>query len=684
MLEKILARRARWRGEHASAAYPERAEPEPSRLDRLITDFHGSVAFALARGRDADLARMADAVDAFAPDFQRLSDDQLRPTADGLRAELTRRGFALAIAARSFALIRETSARVLGLRHHRSQLMGGWAMLKGGLAEMETGEGKTITALLPAATAALANHPVHVVTVNAYLAERDAAQLRPVYEALGLTVGLVQPGQGPDERRAAYDCDVAYCTNSDLVFDYLRDRMALGQRRGRSRILIDELLNAGAGSASSPLLLRGLQFAVVDEADSVFIDEAKTPLVLSGGRSIGGDSYFYNLALSFARQLVRDEDFHLEGGSHAARLTTQGQLRLVQLVAGAGSAADDVLWRSRRARHELAEQALAALHLYRLDQHYIVAGGKVQIVDEYTGRVMPDRSWERGLHQMIEAKEACEVTEQRRTQARITYQRFFRRYLKLSGMSGTAGEAAGELAAVFGLKVVRIPTHRRLRRRHLGTRLYATAAEKWQAVTVQVQQMRRAARPVLIGTRSVAASERVSHLLIQAGLAEHDVLNARQDKREADIVAAAGGPGRITVATNMAGRGTDIKLAPEVAKSGGLHVILTEFHESARIDRQLFGRCARQGDPGSVEAIVSLEDELFVRFVGPGWRRLAAVLIATRHFPGCGDGLSRHVGGLLRWYAQRNAERLHAKIRRQTVDQDRLFDKSLAFAGKSE
>jgi preprotein translocase subunit SecA len=284
---------------------------------------------------------------------------------------------------------------------------------------------------------------------------------------------------------------------------------------------------------------------------------------------------------------------------------------------------------------------------------------------------------------MIEAKEGRDISGQRKTMARITYQRFFRRYLRMSGMSGTVGEAAGELWAVYGLKVIRIPTHRPLRRRHLGTRLLATGAEKWSAVIEQAAAMAAAHRPVLIGTRSVQASELVSTLLASAGLA-HDVLNARQDKQEAEIVAAAGQAGRITVATNMAGRGTDIKLRADVIEAGGLHVILTEFHESARIDRQLFGRCARQGNPGSVEAIVSLEDELFLRFVGPRLRAVAEFLLRPRPGQGADGRIFRRLGELLRSVAQRNAERMHAKTRRETVEQDRRYDKSLAFAGKSE
>jgi preprotein translocase subunit SecA len=678
MFEAILPSRELWPGAESVGPYAERAEPEQSKIDRFISESYAALGARFQRKGSAQLRRVADAVDAKASQFAAMNDLELRTAADQLRTELTRHGFERAIAVRAFALIRETSARRLGLRHHRSQIMGGWAMLNGGLAEMETGEGKTITALLPAVTAALAGNLVHVITVNEYLAERDAEQTRPVYEALGLTVGMVRREQSTEDRMVAYGCDVAFCTNSDLVFDYLRDRMALGHCRGRPRVLVNELLEEPKRASERSLLLRGLHFVIIDEADSVLIDEAKTPLILSGGND-EPDVARYQLALAFARELVNGVDFTIDESRNSVLLAARGRQRLAEMVSVKTWSAKDFLWQSRRARNELLEQALFALHRFRLDKHYIVAEGKVQIVDEYTGRVMPDRSWERGLHQMIEAKEGCEISGQRRTQARITYQRFFRRYLRLSGMSGTVGESAGEFWAVYGLKVVRIPTHRPLQRSDLGTRLIATSAEKWRMVIERAQEMRQNGRPVLIGTRSVAASEQVSQLLIDAGLS-HEVLNARQDKQEADIVAAAGQARSITVATNMAGRGTDIKLKPEVIDAGGLHVILTEFHESARIDRQLFGRCARQGNPGSIEAIVSLQDELFLRFVSPRLQRLAGLLARRVR----GERMSRRLGGLLRWIAQRNAERLHARTRRDTVEQDKRFDKNLAFAGKSE
>jgi preprotein translocase subunit SecA len=346
----------------------------------------------------------------------------------------------------------------------------------------------------------------------------------------------------------------------------------------------------------------------------------------------------------------------------------------------------DGLWAVTRAREDRFMQALSALHSFERDTHYIVADDKVQIVDEYTGRIMPDRSWEGGLHQMIETKEGVPLSGRRTTIARITYQRFFRRYRRLAGMTGTGTEIAGELRAYFDLRTVKVPTHRPVRRQFLGLRLFRHAQAKWAAVVASALSLARppgggAGRPVLIGVRSVEDSERLSHLLDEAGL-EHVVLNARQDAEEAGIIARAGEAGRVTVATNMAGRGTDIRLGPGVADAGGLHVILTEFHESSRIDRQLYGRAGRQGDLGSCEAIVSLEDDLFTRFAPWGValvRRLDARLSA-RH----GEQVAPAHGHWLRFVAQQRAEMQHAATRRIQVAQDRDIDKSLAFAGVSE
>jgi preprotein translocase subunit SecA len=659
-----------WRtAERGPAPYPERADPRETAFDRRLLALGASLKRPLPntlRGARA----LVDEVERLQPATDALGSEALREAALALRPALLRRGFEPALVARSFALVRAAAYRELGMRHFPVQVLGGHAMLSGLLAEMETGEGKTLTATLPAATAALAGLPVHVITVNDYLSARDGGALRPVYEALGLTVGVAQQEQEPDERRAAYAADITYCTNKDIGFDYLRDGIVLASSRGRGRLLLQKML--GQGDRIDRLLLRGLAFGIVDEADSVLIDEAKTPLVISGANDDAGEAQLYADVLAIARKLVAGEDFIVDARERSARLTPHGRERLQAL-----SIALPPPWNSARGREELAQQALSALYLFELDVHYLVRDGKVMIIDEYTGRVLPDRSWERGLQQLVEAKEGCEVSGRRTTVARITYQRLFRRYLRIAGMSGTATEVAPELEAVYGLKVARIPTNRPVLRRDLGVQLFATRARKWQAVADALVRVRQEGRPVLVGTRSVAASEDLAAVLAGRGI-DHVVLNARQDGEEAAIVARAGEAGRVTIATNMAGRGTDIRPQADVLARGGLHVILTEFHESGRIDRQLFGRCARQGDAGSYESVVALDDDIFARHAAGAAAGLAA------RYGNSHAALPAWAASFLKVRAQQAAEASNAADRRATLEQDRRLDRALAFAGTSE
>jgi preprotein translocase subunit SecA len=652
-------------------AYDERADWKDNRFDRMLMSVWGRaspyVASTLSGGR---LERFVRTVFTFEKTIKTSSDAQLRRSTDGLRMRLLgarRDSDAVAFA---FAAAREAARRHTGMCHFPVQVLGGAAMMNGALAEMQTGEGKSLTAILPAVAAALTGRAVHIITVNDYLARRDAEQFRKVYAALGLTVGLIEQGQQPRDRQQAYNCDVTYCTNKELVFDYLRDRLALGARGARTRFLVDRVFRQGTPGSHPMLALRGLHFAVVDEADSVLIDEARTPLILSGSEGDGGnDAEHYEVALDIAKRLALGEDFHLRANQRFVRLTSHGERRLADLTRGMPG-----LWAIRQAREELVQQALSAQYLFRRDVQYIVKDSKVQIVDEYTGRVMADRSWEFGLHQLIEAKENCAITVRRHTLARMTYQRFFRRYVHLCGMTGTALETAGELRAIYGLSVMRIPTNRPLQRRNLGTRFYRDADLKWNAVVESAKAAADKGRAVLIGTRSVNASEHVASLLQRAGLLPF-VLNARQDRREAEIVATAGEPGRITVATNMAGRGTDIKPHSTVRDAGGLHVILSEFHESSRIDRQLFGRAGRQGDPGSHESIVALDDELFRRFGRAGLLLLSATGLKHQ------VNINPAIGHFLRTVSQRSAERVHGRARRATLSEDQRLSKLLGFAG---
>ena len=640
--------------------YPERAEAREGRLERMVRTaryFTGGAGTGLAR-----LSRIVAATEAAAAGLDVLSDDELRRRAEALRPRLRRAGFRdFALAAECFALVREAASRTIRQRHFDVQLIGGWAMLNGMLAEMETGEGKTLTATLAAATAALAGHAVHVVTVNDYLAERDAEAMRPIYGALGISVGCVKQGMEAGLRRAAYRADVAYCSNKEVAFDYLRDRMVLGGKPRAIAMRMAALTGAGAGQR---LLLRGLQFAIVDEADSVLVDEARTPLILSTEAKQSQEELLHRQALELARALGEDGYALRE---HGMEITDEGLDRLEALCEPLGG-----VWHGPRRREQLVRQALSALHTFRRDKHYLVRDGKVVIIDENTGRLMPDRSWEQGLHQLIEIKEGCEVTGRRDTLARISYQRFFRRYLHLAGMTGTAAEVAGELWAVYRLRVATIPTNRPVRRIRCPDRIYGRTRVKWRAVVLRIQELREIGRPVLVGTRTVGASDELARELEAAGI-PYRLLNARQDREEAEIVARAGEAGCVTVATNMAGRGTDIKLAPGVAEAGGLHVIATELNDSARIDRQLFGRCGRQGDPGSCEAILAIEEDLVDSYLPLAAKRL-------RHL----DELPLSLGRCVFAAAQWRAERGHSRARRDLLDLDDYLGDVLAFSGRGE
>jgi preprotein translocase subunit SecA len=652
--------------------YPERRLPRLGLLERLVDRSVGALK-GLAPARARRWRAVVRAVRTEGEALVGLDAAALDARVAAVRDELRRVGLRRAPCITAFALVRECARRTLGLLPYDEQILGGWAMLRGLLAEMQTGEGKTLAATLPAATAALAGIPVHLVTVNDYLVQRDAEQMGPLYRALGLRVGAVVAGMDHAARRTAYACDIVYCTNKQLVFDYLRDRMTRGGI-GALRMRLDGLF--GTRAIGERLLLRGLCFAIVDEADSVLIDEARTPLIISGAGDAPDDPALYDGALALAGDLVPGADYRVRPVEREVDLTDAGRAR----IRAAGESAPPggaALWRNTRQREELIRQALYALHLLHRDSHYLVADGKVQIIDEYTGRLMPDRNWERGLHQLVEAKEGCKLTPRNETLARISYQRFFRRYLRLAGMTGTAREVAAELWAVYRLGVALVPTHRPLRRRLLGQRVLADAPAKWRVVAEHTQAQHAAGRPVLVGTVSVAASEALSAALTAADI-PHRVLNARQDADEAAIVAEAGAPGQVTVATNMAGRGTDIRLGAGVAELGGLHVIATARHEARRIDRQLIGRCARQGDPGSAEVITALDDELLAQ-----GRWLGLPLAGARRLP-CGPRGCGLVARLLQRLAQRAAEARHARIRRRLLRLDEQVGRLLAFSGRPE
>jgi len=587
-----------------------------------------------------------------------------------VRTRLSSTGFKNYGSAAGFALVREATRRQLGMTHYDTQLIAGNIMLSNRLAEMATGEGKTLTAALTAATVALAGMPVHVITANDYLVERDADVVGPVYRALGLSIGAVTQPMDQTQRRAAYACDITYCTAKELVFDYLRDRLV---RRHVSSDLHERVRQIDSGpTQQSNLLLRGLWMALIDEADSILIDEARTPLVLSQSRVNAQQVNYFRQAQQLADGLKSGVEYRLIPAESRAELTEAGRAQVDRHGEAMGG-----LWRDRRHREEVITMAIAARHLFLRDRHYIVRDDEIVMIDQNTGRLAPGRVWSKGLHQLIEAKEGCTPTGDQETIAQITYQRFFPRYLRLGGMSGTLHEARGELESVYNLPVERVPLRKPSRRVYLPQRIFATRDQKWQVVVQRVAKLSAKGRPVLIGTDSVADSDLLSRLLRERKL-EHAVLNARDDSEEAKVVARAGQPGQITVTTNMAGRGTDISLAPMVAEGGGLHVICCQHNASARIDRQLQGRCARQGDPGSVETILSLDDGLIARY-WPAWVR--AIL---RGWIGNSTGLTGWVCKMVAHLPQTAEERRERAERKLLLETDDRAEKRLSFAGRGE
>ena len=534
----------------------------------------------------------------------------------------------------------------------------------GELAEMQTGEGKTLVAALAATAMAGAGVVVHVLSTNDYLARRDNEEMQAIFNFFGLTSACIQGGMQPDQRRHAYAQNICYASGKEVVFDYLKDRIA---GHGVLPIRVSQLhdLVLGPTSNASLPLIPAMHFAIVDEADSVMIDEARTPMILSREAPPVFEPELMAWAMASARRLREGVHYRI-GNARDLDLLPSATRHSLALPAGVRA-----VWQSDAWRAHLLRQALSALHLYHRDQHYILAEGKVQIVDEATGRVMPDRSWEQGLHQLIETKEQVALTSGRETLARMTYQRFFRRYYLVAGLTGTAAEAARELWSVYRLRVRRIPPDRPNQRHRWPDRCEATLAAKWAAVADEACAAAARGQAILIGTRSVQASEQIAAELALRGV-PHVVLNARQDAEEAQIVAQAGQAGRITVATNMAGRGTDIKPDLQASAAGGLYVILTEYHESPRIDRQLFGRCARQGGPGSSRAIVSAQDPLFDKQPRP----LKALLA------GRAGAVPQVLVRAIVKRAQALAERRARRTRLQTMQQDRELHRLIGFAGR--
>jgi preprotein translocase subunit SecA len=533
------------------------------------------------------LQQRTEAVSALEPEMERLHDSDLKAKTEEFRERLAGGETIDDLLPEAFAVVREVSRRTLGMRPFDVQIMGGIVLHEGKIAEMKTGEGKTLAATMPVYLNALEGKGVHVVTVNDYLARRDAAWMGEIYAFLGLEVGLVQESMNFEERKVAYHSDITYGTNAQFGFDYLRDNIA---------------------TTTAQLVQRDLNFAIVDEVDSILVDEARTPLIISGMPESAADIYYRFAAI--VPRLMDGEDYEVDEKKQQVAPTESG-VEKVENALGIENLYDDV--NTNLVNH--LNQALRAQTLFHKDDEYIVKDGEVFIVDEFTGRTLEGRRYSEGLHQAIEAKEGVEIKEENQTVATITIQNFFRMYDKLSGMTGTAATEADEFMHTYKMEVVSIPTHKDMVRDDRDDLVYKTEKAKFAAVADDISERNKAGQPILVGTVSVDVSERLSTLLKRRGIA-HNVLNAKQHEREAEIILEAGERGAVTIATNMAGRGTDIKLGEGVPEVGGLYVLGTERHEARRIDNQLRGRSGRQGDPGESRFYLSFEDELLRLFGG--------------------------------------------------------------------
>lgn len=592
---------------HLYGTYPEkqRLHETPALFAGVIARWQGSAPARAARRRA--LQRNAARVLSLHSGMPTMPGHALRQLINEARAEMSRDGLESEAALRCMAGVLTCVRAVTGHTLRENQIMAALVVLRGELAEMPTGEGKTLATGLAAATAALAGAPVHVITSNDYLAARDADQLRPLYRLLGLSVSSVAQETKRHARIEAYASNITYCSAKEVVFDYLRDRLAPPP----------STLEEASADSEQARVLRGLCMAIIDEADSVLIDEALTPFILSESYAEPSQIKLCGIALHLAGALNEGTHFQRRG-PHEFELTDAARARLAERV----DTDQHPLWAIPRYREELVTLALSARLRFHRDEHYIVRDGGVHIVDANTGRVSEGRTWSRGLHQMIEIKEGCKPSPATRVIAQISFQRFFPRYLRIGGMSGTLEEARRELLEVYGLPVSVIPPHKPTRLRIHPPRVFVTAEARWTAVVDQIVNIHAGGRPVLIGTDSVRSSDLLSQLLAHRGIG-HRVLNARQDSEEAELISHAGRRGAITVATNMAGRGTDIHIARDVAESGGLFVISCQHNSSRRIDRQLYGRAGRQGQPGDAVALLSLEEGLLERWVSPAVRRLA-------------------------------------------------------------
>ena len=587
------------------------------------------------------LEGVADKVISYADRMAALDDEELRDLTESYKERYQKGETLDDLLPEAFAVVREGAKRVLGLYPYKVQIMGGITLHKGNIAEMKTGEGKTLTATMPVYLNALSGEGVHVVTVNEYLASRDAVEMGELYRFLGLTVGLNTNGKSSEEKREAYNCDITYSTNNELGFDYLRDNMVVYKNQ---------------------MVQRPLNFAVVDEVDSILIDEARTPLIISGQAE--KSTALYNRADFFIKGLKENEDYTIDLTSKSIALTDEGIEKAEKTFHLPNLYDVD----NTRLVHHL-DQALRANYIMLVDIDYVVEDGKVKIVDQFTGRIMEGRRYSDGLHQAIEAKENVEIENESKTMATITFQNYFRMYKKLSGMTGTAKTEEEEFREIYNMNVISIPTNRPIVRHDYPDLLYPSLKSKFRAVVGDIKERHAKGQPILVGTVAVETSELLSHMLRQENI-PHQVLNAKNHFREAEIIIGAGQPGAVTIATNMAGRGTDIKLQGDAKANGGLAIIGTERHDSRRVDRQLRGRAGRQGDPGSSQFYVSLEDNLMRLF---GSERIAKMMDKMGHKEGEVIQHSMITKSIER--AQKKVEENNFGIRKRLLEYDDVMNK---------
>jgi preprotein translocase subunit SecA len=610
----------------------------------------------------------AEAVATLSPDLHNHSDAALDEVIRETRELFVRGRQDQQSLRRAFAVVREVARRATGEEAYIVQLMAALAMYHGRIVEMVTGEGKTLTGSLTAPLLAWSHRYVHVYTVNDYLAQRDADSRAAIYRRLGCDVGAIVQSMDEHERFGVYAKPIVYGTPKQITADWLRDQLRLGQM---TTAWAGRRLLGGGGQAAMGPMIPGLRAALVDEADAVLIDEGVVPLIIARSRREDEMSKVYKDAGWIAQKLDEKADYTIDHLRRKSELTRRGRHRTEEMA----SAFEEPIWRATRRAEELVRLALVARHCYLHGHQYQIVDGRVVIVDEYTGRFLPDRSWEHGLHQSVEAKESVEITADRETLARMSFQRFFRSYPFLCGMTGTAADAAVEMEKVYERPITVVPTNRPLIRERWNIRIFRTQEAKWNAIVESVQKLHAQKRPVLVGTRSVEASEILGSRLTARGVI-HRVLNANFDKEEAEMISDAGHHGSVTVATNMAGRGTDIKLDRESKDAGGLHVILTEMHSARRIDLQFIGRAGRQGDPGSAQMFVSLDDEL-VRLQAP---KLAGALRAMQSGAGASEeltGMARSRASAVFTLAQRRAERRARISRAEVLKQDDWIEQNL-------